>query len=53
MDAKKCDRCGKFIDINEEYIGISITHYSKRWQSHPQYLDFCKDCADKFFKRGD
>lgn len=53
MNAKKCDRCGKFIDINEDYIGISIKHFSQGWESLPEDLDFCENCAKELFKRGD
>lgn len=53
MNAKKCDRCGKFIDINEDYIGISIKHFSQGWESLPEDLDFYENCAKELFKGDD
>ena len=48
MNAKKCDRCGKYFDETEEYLGIEITHIVDNWRSRGFEFDLCKDCQQDF-----
>ena len=46
--AKKCDRCGRFIDFGETLSG-SITRSVVGGSCHyyPDEYDICKECASK------
>lgn len=44
MEAKKCDRCRKYFDIEDEYLEIEITHFKNRWQNLPNKFELCYEC---------
>ena len=50
MDAKKCDRCGKFYEIYNQTYGahkLSYTDTEKgKFVSSVETMDLCLDCTD-------
>ena len=40
MNAKKCDRCGKYFDETDEYLQIEVTHIKESWNSRGFEFDF-------------
>lgn len=46
MNAKKCDRCGKFYEIDErDYTHIIV---AKRYRDDGNCYDVCPDCMKEF-----
>lgn len=49
MNAKKCDRCGKYFDLNNHYLELKTKPIID--QTEPMFgfeFDLCKDCQQDF-----
>jgi len=48
-DAKKCDKCGKFMDTHTHRVEITLEY---QWQGKidPKHIDLCLACQGKFDK---
>jgi len=59
MNAKKCDRCGKFyetggntslIQCDSEYVGVLLYSDIYPKKANNTIHDLCNDCAEEFQK---
>lgn len=51
MNAKKCDRCGKYFNEDEKYYEIHVKPCIDRTTVMlGNYYDFCDECSKKFDK---
>lgn len=48
MNAKKCDRCGKFYDIEGVNVGVRVFTYHTGYSETE--IDLCIDCQNAFVK---
>lgn len=47
-EAKKCDGCGTFFDIDDFYLKFNIIKSENRWQTLPEEFELCEKCVRKF-----
>lgn len=55
MNAKKCDRCGKYYDIyTDKEIFNSLRRFNLKSLDNctpfKPYIDLCKECRDEFIE---
>lgn len=48
MNAKKCDRCGKYFEKDNEYLEFELINHEENWETLPAKVDLCKECKKDF-----
>lgn len=49
MNAKKCDRCGKYYEPRQRRYTYLLAKYGDKSIDYTEPVDLCKDCSNELY----